>query len=154
MEMEFATQLAATAERLAAATSLLEQTLDGFASRLAASHTELAASAETRPAENLPSSLDRIDRIVATVDSSRDSELVAKLAAAEQRIAELEARAAAPEASTGRKTVPASSATLFGKHGMTADSIQAGALDAALVHLSLEQRIAVKSELLRAGMIG
>ena len=143
MEMEIATQLADTLERLATAAGLLEQA----AERLASNHTGIAASAE---AGMQPS----IERIVATVDPSRDTELAAKLAAAEQRIAELEARAAAPEITTGRKTVPATAANLFAKHGMIADSIQAGALDAALVHLSLEQRIAVKAELMRAGMIG
>jgi hypothetical protein len=32
--------------------------------------------------------------------------------------------------------------------------MEAGALDAALTGLSLEQRIAVKSQLLRAGVVG
>ncbi len=36
----------------------------------------------------------------------------------------------------------------------TLDSIEAGALDAALNGLSLEQRLAVKAQLLRAGVVG
>lgn len=150
MEMEFATQLAGAIERLAAAATLLEQAVNSLAATqtpLAAGPASLAAAAEA----GVPSSL---DRIVATVDATRDAGLAAKLAAAEQRIAELEARAAAPEAATGRRTLPATSASLLAKHGMSADTIHAGALDAALVHLSLEQRIAVKAELMRAGMIG
>ncbi|MDP9040231.1 MAG: hypothetical protein M3O02_13330 [Acidobacteriota bacterium] len=151
MEMEFANQLAATIERLAAASGLLEQAVERFhtqlANGLAASHSDFAASAEAAVQST-------IERIVATVDATRDSELAAKLDAAEQRIAELEARAASPAAATGRKTLPAIAHNLFSKHGMSADSIQAGALDAALVHLSLEQRIAVKAELMRAGMLG
>ncbi len=34
------------------------------------------------------------------------------------------------------------------------NSIDAGAVDAALASLSIEQRIAVKSQLLRAGLLG
>jgi hypothetical protein len=44
---------------------------------------------------------------------------------------------------------------LLAKHGLTAGAeLNAGALDAALTSLSIEQRIAVKSELLRAGLVG
>ncbi len=45
--------------------------------------------------------------------------------------------------------------TLLAKQGVTleAASLEAGALDAALSSLSLEQRIAVKSQLLRAGLL-
>jgi hypothetical protein len=43
---------------------------------------------------------------------------------------------------------------LLAKQGVTVDSIEAGALDAALVSLSLEQRIAVKAQLMRAGLLG
>jgi hypothetical protein len=48
--------------------------------------------------------------------------------------------------------------TLLAKQGVTLDSLepgslQAGSLDAALSSLSLEQRIAVKSQLLRAGLL-
>lgn len=141
MEMEIREELGAALERLAAASGQLEQA----AERLAQREMELAASAGS------------IERMVATVDTSRERELEEKLEAAEQKIAALEARAAAvvtSETSGGRKTVPATAASLLTKHGMSADSIQAGALDAALVHLSLEQRIAVKADLMRAGLIG
>ena len=43
---------------------------------------------------------------------------------------------------------------LLAKQGVTVDSLEAGALDAALVSLSVEQRIAVKSQLMRAGLAG
>jgi len=33
-------------------------------------------------------------------------------------------------------------------------SLDAGAVDGALAHLSVEQRIAVKAELMRAGLLG
>jgi hypothetical protein len=44
--------------------------------------------------------------------------------------------------------------TLLAKQGVTVDSIEAGTLDAALGSLSIEQRIAVKAELMRAGVLG
>jgi hypothetical protein len=43
--------------------------------------------------------------------------------------------------------------TLLAKQGVTIDTIEAGALDAALASLSIEQRIAVKAQLLRAGLL-
>jgi hypothetical protein len=79
-----------------------------------------------------------------------------KLAAAEQKIAELQARASAP--ASGRKTLPTAMTTLLAKQGVTLaslepGSLEAGSLDAALSSLSLEQRIAVKAQLLRAGLL-
>jgi len=77
-----------------------------------------------------------------------------KLQAAEQKIAELKAQAGGA-VSTGRKTLSVSAASLLAKHGLdTQDQVNAGALDAALTGLSLEQRIAVKSQLMRAGLLG
>jgi len=131
MEQEMKDELSITVDRLAAAATLLEQAAE-----------RLAQDAETR-----------IGRIVATVESQREAELEAKLAAAEAKIADLQARASATE-TTGRKTMPASMTTLLAKQGVTLDSIEAGAVDAALASLSIEQRIAVKSLLLRAGLLG
>jgi len=99
-----------------------------------------------------------VQKIVAAVEhgteiSQRELELERKLAATEQQIAELRAQDAKP-ATSARKTVPASTAQLLAKGGITTlDSIEAGALDAALAGLSLEQRIAVKSQLMRAGAL-
>ena len=53
-----------------------------------------------------------------------------------------------------RKTLPTSTTTLLAKQGVSVDTIEAGTLDAALASLSLEQRIAVKAQLLRAGLLG
>jgi exonuclease VII small subunit len=107
-------------------------------------------------------------RLVAAVDTSQDSgreaELEQKLQTAEQRIAELRAQIEAqPENRTqprtelpsARKTVPTEMMQFLSRQGITAlDSIEAGALDAALSGLSLEQRLAVKAQLLRAGVVG
>ncbi len=43
---------------------------------------------------------------------------------------------------------------LLAKQGVVVESLEAGALDAALVSLSLEQRIAVKAQLMRSGLLG
>jgi len=49
-------------------------------------------------------------------------------------------------------------ASMLAKQGVAlqsvGDSMEAGAIDAALSSLSIEQRIAVKAELLRAGLLG
>lgn len=146
MENEIQTQLIAAIDRLAAAAGLLEQAAD----RLSTRETELSASADSAAESTLA-------RVVATVEN----DLAVKLAAAERRIAELESQRvadvearAAQEPAAGRKTVPASAANLAAKHGVAVDGINAGAIDSALVHLSLEQRIAVKAELMRAGLLG
>ena len=50
--------------------------------------------------------------------------------------------------------MPAATAQFLAKQGLsTLESLEAGALDAALNGLSLEQRIAVKAQLLRAGVV-
>ena len=55
---------------------------------------------------------------------------------------------------SARKTLPAATTQLLAKQGISMlDSVEAGALDAALTGLSLEQRIAVKAQLLRAGLL-
>ncbi len=135
MEIETKETLEASVEKLNAAASLLER---------------MAAHLEQRAAGD-------VEKIVAEVDGStvseREMELERRLAQAEQQIAEL--RAQESKGSSVRKTVPATTAQLLAKQGITSlESLEAGALDAALTGLSLEQRIAVKSQLLRAGILG
>ena len=74
---------------------------------------------------------------------AREQELQQKLADAEKTIATLKA--------SGRKTTAGGAASLVAKEG---GSMEAGAVDAALGSLSVEQRIAVKAGLLRAGLVG
>ena len=94
-----------------------------------------------------------VERIVASGESKREDELGQRLAAAEAEIQQLRAGVHATATVTnGRKTLPASMVTLLAKQGVTVDSVEAGALDAALVSLSIEQRIAVKAQLMRAGL--
>ena len=52
-----------------------------------------------------------------------------------------------------RRTMPAATAEMLAKHGIGEGPVDVRTLDAALSGLSLEQRIAVKSQLLRAGAI-
>ena len=133
MEMEMKDELGAFVQRLAAAAGLLEQAVE----RLDERQKEAEAS---------------IGRISATVDADLEERLVA----AEAQIAELKAGAAsAPVTVTnGRKTLPVAMTTLLAKQGVTVDSMEAGALDAALSSLSMEQRFAVKAQLMRAGLLG
>ena len=52
-----------------------------------------------------------------------------------------------------RRTMPAATSEMLAKHGIGEGPVDVRALDAALAGLSLEQRIAVKTQLLRAGAI-
>lgn len=136
MQMETNAELEATVERLAAAADLLEQAMQRLADRQQESEST-------------------IGRISATVEDALED----RLKAAEEKIAQLEAAAhvsvaqAAGEPASRRKTLPATMTTMLAKQGVAVDSLEAGSLDAALNGLSIEQRFAVKSQLLRAGML-
>ena len=123
------------AERLEAATSVLERTLSWLEERQGALSGE-------------------VERISATVEQSRrEAELAEKLASAEQELAELKAGAAQNVLSPLRRTLPSTTSEMLAKHGIGEGPVDVRTLDAALAGLSLEQRIAVKSQLLRAGAI-
>ncbi|SFS02960.1 hypothetical protein SAMN05421771_0728 [Granulicella pectinivorans] len=96
----------------------------------------------TAAAAMLETAVARLAGISMSAESSALTELEEKLAAAEARIAELAARGAG----FGRKTLQA-------KGGSRGEGLE-GAIDGALTSLSLEQRIAVKSELMRSGLLG
>jgi phosphoserine phosphatase len=130
MDMEMKDELGNTVERLAAAAGLLEQAVE----RLAQRQNDFALDAEAS-----------IGRIVATVEGRREAELEELKAAAEN---------APSEVTNGRKTLPAAMTTLLAKQGVTVDTVEAGSVDAALANLSIEQRIAVKAQLMRSGLLG
>jgi len=99
-----------------------------------------------------------VERVSATVETSRrEEELTAQLETAQREIAELKAATAVgvrelPKALQPlRKTLPSATAEMLAKHGIGESAVDVQTLDAALVGLSLEQRIAVKSQLRRAG---
>ncbi len=122
-------------ERLEAATTLIERTLNWLEERQGV----LAGD---------------VERISATVEQSRrETELAEKLAAAEQELAELKAASAQNLLIPLRRTMPAATAEMLAKRGIGDGPMDVHALDAALSGLSLEQRIAVKAQLQRAGAI-
>ena len=125
------------AERLETATGLLGKMLNCLEERLAAASV---LSGE-------------VEKISATVEQSRrEEELAGRLAAAERELADLKAAAPSP-LNALRKTVPAATTEMLAKHGIGEGPVDVRTLDAALSGLSLEQRIAVKTQLLRAGAI-
>jgi septal ring factor EnvC (AmiA/AmiB activator) len=122
-------------ERLEAAASLLEKTLSWLEERQGALSGE-------------------VERITATVEQSRrEAEMAEKLAAVERELAEVKAAAAQNALNPLRRTLPAATAEMLAKHGIGEGPVDVRALDAALSGLSLEQRIAVKTQLMRAGAI-
>lgn len=115
-----------------------------------------AAAAMMERTAELMAQAGEAQKIVATAESQRELELERKLEAAERQIAELRAHGAqsAERGAAARKTLPTATTQLLAKQGLTTlDSIDAGAVDEALSGLSLEQRIAVKAQLLRAGLL-
>jgi Skp family chaperone for outer membrane proteins len=136
-------QLTAATTRLAAAAEALENAI----SRFDAQHQELNA---------------KVDRIVAAIDDSiavriddapgepatEAGELKSRVAELERANQELKAQAAR----AARKTLPPLVSALLSKE-TAGDSLDSAALDKALNSLSLEQRIAVKAEMARAGLL-
>jgi hypothetical protein len=126
--------LAATMERLVAATELLERTVERL---------------NVRRQDD--------DAGLGRIGATGDLPLEQRLAAVEIELAGLRAGAKANtpvEVTNGRKTLPVTMANLLAKQGVQVDSMEPVALDGALASLSVEQRIAVKSQLLRAGLVG
>ena len=133
-------QLAAAADRLASAA----ETLDRVLGKLDAQHETLNA---------------KVDRIVAAVED-RDAEDNVNIQSSrdlEQRVAELEKANTdlkAQAARLTRKTLSPFISALLNKNGAEpGDKLESATLDKTLQTLSVEQRIAVKAEMARAGMI-
>lgn len=139
MNEEMMQQLMATAERLATAAESLDRVLG----RLDAQQESLNA---------------KVDRIVASVDErepeTTNNEATQRL---QERIAELEKSNSDLKAQamrTARKTLPPMVSAILAKSGTEeGETIEKATLNKALQSLSVEQRIAVKAELARAGMI-
>lgn len=140
MNEEMVQQLIATAERLATAAESLDRVLG----RLDAQQEALNA---------------KVDQIVASVDEraegSANDETARQL---QERVAELEKSNAELKAQASRmmrKTLPPMVSAALAKGGAetSGEKIEKGVLDKTLQSLSVEQRIAVKAELARAGMI-
>ena len=139
MNEEMVQQLMATAERLAAAAESLDRVLG----RLDAQQDALNA---------------KVDRIVATVDERAPYEPEPGEATRQlqERVAELEKSNSDLKAQTARmirKTLPPMVSAILAKNDLGSEKIEKGVLDKTLQSLSVEQRIAVKAELARAGKI-
>jgi len=98
----------------------------------------------------------KIDRIVAAVEADdvpagvEDASMREKLASAEKANHDLKAQAEQAR----RKTLSPLVTTLLAKEGVEGDAlIETPVLEKALGGLSIEQRIAVKAELARAGIL-
>jgi|SRR5437764_2950209 hypothetical protein len=130
--------LAAAADRLANAT----ETLDRVLGKLDAQQEALTT---------------KVDRIVAAVEERGTEVLAQSQGDLERRVVELEKAnndLKAQAARLTRKTLsPFVSALLSKNNSEPGDKLEAGALDKTLQTLSVEQRIAVKAEMARAGMI-
>ena len=142
MNEEMTQQLAATADRLANAAEALDRVLG-----------KLDAQQEALNA--------KVDRIVAAVEeqSNRTENGIEKDDDAmwKERVAELEKcnhDLKAQAARLARKTLSPTVAALIGKEIDAGDKLDLTLLDKALQPLSVEQRIAVKAEMARAGLIG
>ena len=138
MNEDLSRQMIETADRLAGAADALNRVLD----RLDAQQEALNV---------------KVDRIVAAVEDSgeqnSDLESMNKL---QERVAELEKNNSdlkAQAARVARKTLSPAVSALLGKEYESVEKMDAAKLDRALHSLSVEQRIAVKAEMARAGMI-
>lgn len=138
MNEEMAQQLMATAERLATAAESLDRVLG----RLDAQQEALNA---------------KVDRIVAAVDERASRPESGDAARAlHERVAELEKSNTDLKAQASRmvrKTLPPMVSAILAKSEDSDEKIEKSVLERTLSSLSVEQRIAVKAELARAGVI-
>ena len=144
MNKEIENQLITTSERLAQAAETLSATL----SRLDAQHDELAS---------------KIERIIAAIESDSGEEaespatggLEARIAELERANTELKVQAERRASiAAARKTLPPLVTALLAKSGVEPEEkLDPATLDKTLASLSVEQRIAVKGQMARAGLI-
>lgn len=151
MDDKVTEQLSATAERLATAAEALDRVLG----RLDAQQEALNA---------------KVDRIVAAVEESEvvagadcGGDCVCANSELKQRVAELQksngkleksnSELQAQAARLQRKTLSPMVTSLLAKEDAAGEKFEAATLEKALQGLTVDQRIAVKAEMARAGMI-
>jgi prefoldin subunit 5 len=159
-------QMKLTAERLAAAAESLDKVLerlDGQQMALNAKVDRIVAAVEdvaelqcgstqstTSAPEREDTQVDEDSGAEGTEDIEAQAELRARVSELEKANADLKAQAAR----LARKTMsPAVSALLSKSGGEAAERFDAAAIEKTLEPLTVEQRIAVKAEMARAGMI-
>lgn len=144
MDDEVTQQLVATAERLANAAEALDRVLvrlDGQQEALNAKVDRIVAAVEERADDG------RADD--ARTDGDQATALQQRVAELEKTNSDLKAQAAR----LSRKTLPPLVTALLSKTGEGGDRLEPAALDKTLQSLTVDQRIAVKAEMARAGMI-
>ena len=144
MNEEMTQQLMATAERLANAAEALDRVLgrlDGQQEALNAKVDRIVAAVEER--------LDEGGTNHARTEANHDDILQRRVVELEKDNNDLKAQAAR----LARKTLPPLVTALLSKNGEVGDRLEAAALDKTLQSLTVDQRIAVKAEMARAGMI-
>jgi len=144
MNDEMTQQLMATAERLANAAEALDRVLgrlDGQQEALNAKVDRIVAAVEER--------LDEGGTNHARTEANHDDTLQRRVVELEKNNNDLKAQAAR----LARKTLPPLVTALLSKNGEVGDRLEAAALDKTLQSLTVDQRIAVKAEMARAGMI-
>jgi hypothetical protein len=135
-------QMIAAADRMANAAETFDRLLD----RVDAQYQSLSL---------------KVDRIVAAIEESEETEGESgeetPTTSLQDRVKELERTNADLKAQAGRlgrKTLPAMVSAVLGKHDIEAgERVDASAIEKSLQALSVEQRIAVKAEMARAGII-
>ncbi len=143
-------------ERLAAAAGALEAT----AARLERDGERVRERDGERDGDAQRGEVGKITAAIETgAPGKPELGLQQRLERAEQALLALQASqaegAARDEARAAvRKTLPAATVQLLAKGGIEAgDAVDVGSLDAALASLSIEQRIAVKSQMMRTGAL-
>jgi hypothetical protein len=144
MTPELTQQFFETSSRLAAAAESLEQAV----ARLDSDRDSLSS---------------KVERIIATIEeripgpperaafARSGAELESRIAELERTNSDLKAQASRTSA---RKTLPPLVTALLAKHGMEAsERVDLATLDKTLAPLSVEQRMAVKAQMARAGII-
>ena len=117
---------------------------------------EGAAARLERAGEVQSGEVGKITAAIESEGSRRERELEERLHEALREVATLRAAAPSPVAveapSSTRKTLPTATVQLLAKQGIDAgETVDVRQLDAALAGMPVEQRIAVKSQMMRAG---
>jgi methionine synthase I (cobalamin-dependent) len=144
MNEEVTLQLVATAERLANAAEALDRVLgrlDGQQEALNAKVDRIVAAVEER--------LDEASNDDARADTDNSYALQQRVVELEKTNTELKAQATR----LARKTLPPLVTALLSKNSDMGDRVEVAVLDKTLQSLTVDQRIAVKAEMARAGMI-
>lgn len=144
MNEEMTQQLLATAERLANAAEALDRVLgrlDGQQEALNAKVDRIVAAVEQR--------VEEINTDDARPETGNTQALQQRLVELEKTNNDLKAQATR----MARKTLPPLVTALLSKNGESGDKLEGAMLDKTLQSLSVDQRIAVKAEMARAGMI-